>query len=76
MLHMFFLAPIVASAVESAVAFNDALNQLRDALGSSKPTILRADWVTDVEEVKNHGQITLVVASSIILNAQKFQRRF
>ncbi len=40
-----------ASDVDPTDAFNAALDQLRSALGSVDPIILRADWITDVESM-------------------------
>ena len=38
-----------ASDIDPAVAFDSALDQLINAIGSIEPTILRADWVVDAE---------------------------
>ena len=40
-----------ASAADPSDAFNDALAQLKSALGSIKPTILRADWIISSESM-------------------------
>ena len=40
-----------ASAMDPSSAFDSAFEQLQSALGSTKPTILRADWVTAIDSM-------------------------
>ena len=49
-----------ASAAEPLEAFDAALDELKSALGSIKPTILRADWIIDAENMTWQDFLNLI----------------